>query len=71
MTEWVDVKERYPDHRENIKIKIQDIEGKEYELECIFNDYDDYRSWEIKSIDNVIIHAKPTHWMPLPNPPEN
>ncbi len=67
-TLWVSVKDRYPLHRQKIKIKVEDIKGKDHELECIFNDCEDYRSWEIKFPEDTMIHAKPTHWMPLPEP---
>lgn len=66
---WISVKERYPHHMQNIKIRVEDTEGKEHELVCTFKDYEDYRAWTIKPPENVQIHAKPTHWMPLPEPP--
>jgi hypothetical protein len=68
---WISVKDRYPVHKQNIRIKVEDTQGNEHELECTFNDYEDYRGWEIKPPENIIIHAKPTHWIPLPSPPEN
>ncbi len=68
--EWISVEDKYPNHKQKIKIKVQDVEGNPHELECIFNDYEDYRGWEIKPPENVIIHAIPTHWMPLPQPPK-
>lgn len=70
MHEWISVNDRYPEHKQNIKIRVQDTEGKEHELECTFNDYEDYRGWEIKPSQNVTIHAKPTHWTPLPLSPK-
>jgi len=64
--EWISVEDRYPSHKQNIKIKVEDTEGKEHQMECIFNDYEDYRSWEIKPPENITIYAKPSHWLPLP-----
>lgn len=70
MIEWISVEEAYPKHKQNIKVRVEDTEGKEHELECTFNDHADYRGWEIKPVENVTIYAKPTHWMPLPKPPQ-
>ena len=64
--EWISVKDRYPDDNQRIKIKVNDTEGKEHELECTFSDCEDYRGWKIKPPENVTIYAKPTHWIPIP-----
>ena len=69
--EWISVKDNYPQDKQKIKIKVEDIQGNEHELEAVFNDYEDCRSWKIKPPENVIIYAKPTHWMPIPKPPED
>jgi hypothetical protein len=56
--------------QQRIKIRVEDTEAKQHESECTFNDYEDFIVWKIKSPPNVIIYAKPTHWMPLPIPPK-
>jgi hypothetical protein len=66
---WISVKDEYPEHRQKIKIKVEDTQGKEHELEAVFNDHEDYRSWEMKFPENVTIHSKPTHWIPAPTLP--
>ena len=65
MTEWISVKDKYPENNQKIKIKVKDVQGNLHELEGVFRDYEDYRGWTIKFPENVTIHAKPTHWMPL------
>lgn len=71
MTEWISVEDKYPENQQKVKIKIlyeptQEIQ----EIEATFKDYDDYRSWTIKKPLNLYDYiAKPTHWMPLPEPP--
>lgn len=69
--DWISVKDTYPAHKQKIRIKVEDTKGNEHELECIFNDYEDYRGWEIKPPENVTIYAKPTHWMSLPELPKD
>lgn len=67
--EWINAEDRYPEHMQKVKIKVKDTQGKQHEIDCIFKDYEDYRGWTgIKPIENITIHAKPTHWMPLPEP---
>ena len=62
---WISITDRYPEDKQKVKIMVEDIQGKEHELECIFHDYEDYRGWEIKPPENITIHAIPTHWMAL------
>ena len=69
--EWISVKDQYPGHKQKVKVKVKDLQEIEHELEATFNDHEEYRSWgDMKFPENVMIHAKPTHWMPLPKPPK-
>lgn len=58
MAEWIPVTERLPDNRNYVLACFDDIQAIAY--------YDD-SMWR-----EVITHAVfyPTHWMPLPEPPE-
>lgn len=71
--EWISVKDRYPENGQSIKIKIwDDLNDCECIVEAKFIDYEDYRSWTIEKefYKERKLIARPTHWMPLPNPPK-
>ena len=70
MSEWVDVKERYPPSGSRIRIKVysQDLD-EEVEIEALYDEEDlgdgiEIRKWNIGK--NKGITSRPTHWMEQP-----
>jgi hypothetical protein len=65
LMDWISVEDRYPENKQKVKIRVEDTDQKEHILECTFIDHPDFRGWRMKPPENVTIHAKPTHWMPI------
>jgi hypothetical protein len=65
MTEWISVEDELP---KTGTLVLVFVTGEFSKLEGIcFGSYHSNDGWEI---DYWISHKVPTHWMPLPNPPE-
>ena len=62
MTEWISVKERLPDHRE--EVVAFSPEYKEYMIGHVF----EWGHTIVCESDEYVL-TKVTHWMPLPEPP--
>lgn len=62
MNEWISVKERLPDHRE--EVLVFSPQYKEYMMGHVFE-------WEgtVACEFEEYMLIKVTHWMPLPKPP--
>ena len=73
MSEWISVKDNIPKNGQRVKVKTFDKDDKEIEIEAIFSIYDIGENmvawgWNIGKIADTI--ARPTHWMPMPKPPD-
>ena len=63
--EWISVKDRLPKDDEDVLV-IDDT-GR-MAVSCYF--FSSYGSWLWENRDDQVLLGEVTHWMPLPNPPE-
>lgn len=71
MSDWISIKDNVPKNKQKVMIKTFDRNGNDMEIEAIFTIYDiDEENlawgWNIGQRTDTI--ARPTHWMPLPDP---
>ena len=66
MSEWISVKDRLPEHAQDCLIAWA---GERSVFEAEFGISSDGSYWSFVSDDAEVWH--PTHWMPLPEPPED
>jgi len=71
MSEWISVEDRLPDKSKDVLI----VSGKEITVAYL----DQWLEWSLGGdyectydmADCVLTNKKPTHWMPLPEPPKS
>lgn len=71
MAEWISAKEQLPDFGEKVIIAFPSSGGNGYTIDmgwCV-DDGSGHHSWY--SVGFEIHHDIVTHWMPMPDPPED
>lgn len=67
MSQWIKCSERMPEEGENVIV----YDNLKQVHECFYLRYGDHVSWEIYSYNpSYYDEVNVTHWMPLPEPPQ-
>lgn len=71
MSEWISIKDRPPKSGQKVRIKTFDIEDNPIEIDVIFEirDIDEHSEAWVWKIGKHNTTARPTHWKPTPEPP--
>lgn len=67
-TQWISVKERLPDNGEDVVLRFDNpLGGDAYRTGILVGVKE--KMWHMPHLEHEIT-GKPTHWMPLPQPPK-
>lgn len=69
--EWIPVTERLPEEKTYVLILFDTIAGKMQGVCFLYKDDDGHNCWTwLDRLGKNLFDIQPTHWMPLPQPPE-
>jgi len=67
MDEWINVNKQPPPN--GVPVLIYTIV--DYEFKILLHTFDEYKDMRCNFVTESYISNQCSHWMPLPNPPEN